>query len=102
MVLDLALYTEDPDGVGDALNIFLFIDHPPSVGSEASLLNHLWDAVLGDNTFTYFSDTGTILGRKKVAPVAIWDAASKHIKDWTVFCTVLLGDATDHLADQDM
>ena len=28
MVLDLAFYTKDPDGVGDRINVFLFLDPP--------------------------------------------------------------------------
>ena len=28
MVLDLAFYTKDPDGVGDTINVFLFSDPP--------------------------------------------------------------------------
>ena len=28
MVLDLALYTKDTDGVGDTINVFLFPDPP--------------------------------------------------------------------------
>ena len=46
MVMDLAFHTKDPDGVGDALNIFLFPDLSPSAGSEEALLTRKWDAIL--------------------------------------------------------
>ena len=39
LVLGLAVYPEDPDGVGDAINIFLFSQQTPSAGSEAALLS---------------------------------------------------------------
>ena len=47
MVMALASHTEDPDGVGDALNIFLFPDISLSDGLEAALLTRKWDAILG-------------------------------------------------------
>ena len=37
MVIALTFHTEDPYGVGDALNIFLFPDLSPLAGSEAAL-----------------------------------------------------------------
>ena len=54
MVLALTLYTKDPNRVGYAINVFMFPDLSPSVGSEAALLTRQWDDVLGDNTFNYF------------------------------------------------
>ena len=69
MLLALDLYTEEPDGVGDSMNIFLFPELSPSIGSEATLLNRQWDTVLGDNTFTYFANTGTLIGIQKVIPI---------------------------------
>ena len=56
----------------------------------------------GDNTFTSFSDTGTLLDRKKVVPITSLDAASKHIKAWDVVCTLLLGDSTVHPSTQEL
>ena len=47
MVMALTLHTEDPDRVGDALNIILFPNLSPSAGSEAALLTRKWDAILG-------------------------------------------------------
>ena len=38
MVLALDFHTEDPDGVGDAVNIFLFLYLYSSASSEAALL----------------------------------------------------------------
>ena len=38
MVTKLAFHTEDPYGVGDTLNIFLFPDLSPLAGLEAALL----------------------------------------------------------------
>ena len=36
-----------PNGVGDALNIFLLSNHSPLEGLEAALLTRKWDAILG-------------------------------------------------------
>ena len=38
MVMAVAFHTKDLDGVGDTLNILLFPDLSPLVGSEAALL----------------------------------------------------------------
>ena len=70
--------------------MFLFLDLSTYAGSKATLLTRRWDAVLGDNTSTSFTDTGTLLGRQKVVPVTSWDATSKQIEAWTVFCKVFL------------
>ena len=47
MVMALTFHTEEPDGVGDALNIFLFPNLSSSPGLEAALLTWKWDAILG-------------------------------------------------------
>ena len=47
MVLALVFHTKDPNGVGDAVNIFLLLDMSPSTVSEAYLLARRWDADLG-------------------------------------------------------
>ena len=46
-VIALAFHTEELDGVGDALNIFLFPDLYPSVGLEVAILTRKWEAILG-------------------------------------------------------
>ena len=37
-----------------------------------------------------------LLTKKKVAPDTIWEAATKQIDAWGVFCHILLGDAAVH------
>ena len=76
MVVALVFHTEDPGGVGDALNILLFRDLSPSSGSEASLLNRKWDVILGGGALTYFVETSLLIGKQKVAPIAVWDEAA--------------------------
>ena len=52
LVLGLGFYSKDPDGVGDAINFFLFPDLSPSEGSETALLSRRWDAILGNDILT--------------------------------------------------
>ena len=54
MVLALAFYTKNPDGVGDVVNIFLLPDLSPLEGLEAALLMRHWDEVLGGGNLTSF------------------------------------------------
>ena len=66
IVIALAFHTEDPDGVGYAINIFLFPSFFPSVGLEATLLTRKYNAILGghlDFFCRHQSDDGEEKGR---------------------------------------
>ena len=52
MVMALAFHTKDPDGMGDAHDIFFFPDLSPLTGSEVALLTRKWDAILGGGILT--------------------------------------------------
>ena len=52
MVMDFAFHTEDPDGVGDAIHIFLFPYLSPSVGSEVALRTRKCDVILGGRQYS--------------------------------------------------
>ena len=88
MVMALSFHTEDPDGVGDALNILLFPDFSPSSGSEAALLTRKWDAILGGGTLTSFADTSLLIGKQKVFPITGWDKAVSQLEAWDVLWRV--------------
>ena len=94
MLLVFSFYTEDPVIVGGSINVFLLPDLYLSAGSKAALLAQRWDAVLGDNKFTSFADTGTLLGGQMIVPITSWDAALEQIKARSVFCTVFLEDSS--------
>ena len=98
LVLGLKFYSEDPYGVGDAINVFLFPDLSPSAGSEAALLARKWDAILGGDALTSFADTSLLLAKQRVKPVTSWEAAEKQLEAWGVFCHVFLGDTAFHPA----
>ena len=61
LILSLKFYSKDPVGVEDAINVFIFPDLSPSVGSEAALLAHEWGAIPGGGTITSFSDTRILM-----------------------------------------
>ena len=65
IVRALAFHTKDADGIGDALNIFLFPDLSPSAGSEVALLTLEWYAILGGGTLTSFADMSLLMGTKR-------------------------------------
>ena len=46
LLMALKFHTEDPDGVGDVINIFIFPDISLSVGLEAALMKRKCDAIL--------------------------------------------------------
>ena len=69
IVMALSFHTEDPNRVGDIINIFLFTDLYPLAGSEAALLTRKWDTILGGVTLTSFADTSLLMGKQKVTPI---------------------------------
>ena len=87
----LAFHTKDPDGVGDALNIFLFPDLSPLAGSEKALLTRNCDAIFGVGTLTYFAYTSLLMGKQKAALIAGWYEAEYQLKAWAIFFMVFLG-----------
>ena len=92
MVLSLSFHTKDPEGLGDAVNIFLFTYLSPYAGSEAALMACKRDAVLWGYTLTSFADTNFLMVNQKVSPVTGWDEAVSQLEERAVICTVLLGD----------
>ena len=66
LVLGLAFYYEDPDSVGNAINVFLFPDLPPLASSEAELLTRRWGAILGGGALTSFADRSLLLAKQRV------------------------------------
>ena len=65
LVLDLEFYSKDPDGVIDAINVFLFLDLYPLARSEAALIVRRWGAILGGGALTYFADTSLLLANQQ-------------------------------------
>ena len=61
LVLVLAFYSKDPDGMGHAINTFLFPELSPLEGSETALLAHIWDAILGGKALILFVETILLL-----------------------------------------
>ena len=96
LVLGLDFYPKDLDGVGDAINVFLCPDLPPSAGSEAEMLLRRGNSILGSGYLTSFADTILLLSKQQVEPVTSWESAEKQLESWEVFCHVFLGNVAVH------
>ena len=57
----LDLYTEDPDGVGGTVNIFVFPNLSLSTSSKSTLVASMWDTSLDRITLTTSADTTSLL-----------------------------------------
>ena len=79
MAMALTFHNNDPDGLGDALNTFLFPDLSPSSGSEAALLTRKWDAILGGGTLASFAETILLMGEQRSPPS---QDGTKHLLNW--------------------
>ena len=73
LLLILDLYTDDPNGIGETLNIFLLPDLPLSESSEDTLVARMWDTDFILSTLKTFSDTVALLNRQKVPPTIGWE-----------------------------
>ena len=69
LLLSLAFYTEDPDGIGNTATIFLLPGLYLLEISQSTLVARIWDTALDSSTFTSFVDTAALIQRKKVAPI---------------------------------
>ena len=87
------LYSEDLDGVGDAIKIFLFLDLSPSARSKVTLLSRRWDIILGEGGLTSFANMILLIAKQKFERVTRWEDAENQIEAWGVFYKVLLEDA---------
>ena len=85
MVMALVIQTKDPDGVGDALNIFLFPNLSPSAGLEAALLTRKCNTILVGSTLTSFADTSLMMGKQKFAPITGCEKAPSQLEAFAVF-----------------
>ena len=97
LLLSLSFYTDDPIGIGERVNIFLFPDLSLSEIPEATLVARRWDNKLDSITLATFSYTASLLQRKKVSPFIGWEAAVSMLEQWEVFLEVILGPAGGHL-----
>ena len=102
VVLELALHTEDPDGVVVSINIFLFPYLYPLVVLEAALLERRWDTVIGGFTLTSFSHTSMLMGWKKFSPITGWEKATPQMEARAVVCALFLVNIGYHPATFDM
>ena len=82
--------------MGYAINVFLFPDLSPLVGSKAALLARRWGAIIGGSALTYFADTSLFLTKQRVKPVTNREAAENNLESWGIFYHVFLGDADVH------
>ena len=98
LVLGLAFYSEDPNGVGESINVFLFPYMSPLAGSEAALLVLSFDAILGGGALISFSESILLMVKNQFDPVKNWKAAEKQLEAWGVFYHAFLGDAAVHPA----
>ena len=90
MVMALTFHTKYPEGVEDALNIYIFTGLSPLAGLGVALLTQEWYEILGGGTQTSFAETNLLMGNQKVAPIVGWYEAVSQLEAWPVFCTVFL------------
>ena len=65
----LALHIEEPNGVRNTVNIFMFPDSSLAAGNEATMIARHWDIVLDSNMATSYANTATLIIKQRVTPI---------------------------------
>ena len=76
LIPNLAFHTEDPDGVRITMKILVFPNLSLSESSESVLVARWWDTALDSRMMTTYTNTASLLGCQKVAPIVIWEASN--------------------------
>ena len=61
LILEFSFYTKDPGGIGDTLNIFLFLDFSLSSVLEVGFVESRWDTALESNMLMAYNDADSLL-----------------------------------------
>ena len=93
-ILNTAFYTEDLNGVGDTVNIFLFPGLSLYAVSEVVLVVQLWYTALDCSNMTTYAETTALLHCQKISPMVGWEPAIIMMQQWAVFLLVMLGTET--------
>ena len=80
LILSLNFYTDNPDGVGEKVIIFLF----------PNLYIYAQDTALDSNMLTTYVDMVYLLQIQKISPTEIWEAAVKMLDQWEVFLLIMM------------
>ena len=90
LLLGLAFHTEDPDGVSNALNIFMFLDISLEEGEEAAMVAWQWDTALYSNTIKLYTDTTALVTKQKISPIIGWEGAAKMLEQGLVLLNIII------------
>ena len=71
---------EDPNGVSDAVKIFMFPDLFLSSRIDSALVMQKWDKLLESNTLTSYAYTAAIMTKQHISPIFVWEGADKMIE----------------------
>ena len=69
LLLGLALHIEEPNGVRNTVNIFMFLDPYLAAGTEATMISRHWDTVLDSNMATSYANTATLMIKQSITPI---------------------------------
>ena len=72
LILKKYFHTEDPDRVGDILNIFLLTSISLLSGSKTVLVVRMWDTELDSSTIMMYDNTVSLLQRQDRYPIVGW------------------------------
>ena len=60
---------EEPNGVRNTVNIFMFLDPYLAAGTEATMISRHWDTVLDSNMVTSYADTVALMIKQSITPI---------------------------------
>ena len=60
---------EEPNGLRNTVNIFMFLDPYLAAGTEATMISRHWDTVLDSNMVTSYADTVALMIKQSITPI---------------------------------
>ena len=67
LILRLDFHTEDPDGVSDAVNIFMFPDLSLAAGTKVALVTRRWDTALDSDMIMSYANTSALMSKQRIS-----------------------------------
>ena len=98
LILGLAFYTEYPEGVINAVNIFILPEIYLEAGTEAALVAQRWDTELHSNILMSYDQTDKMTTKQRIYPIVGWEGAAKILDQWLVLIKFILGPPEIHPA----
>ena len=76
LLLVMDLHTEDPNGMRNTINVFIFSGLSLMVNTKADMIVWWWDTSLDSKTLTSFTGTSMLMPKQRIVPIFGWEGST--------------------------